>query len=182
LAQLLLFYVGKEANMVEDVAQEKQTEEQPEKQKGGKFRLILLSAMLVVVLGAGAGYVFLGDRLMNKLLPGIAAPAEEKKKHAVGPIIILEPFVFNISGNATKFAKVSLGVEVKDVKIQEEAKKMVPALRDRVLSVLGVKAPEILMDVRQRETLKKEIHEGVKGLFKDVSDVKAIYITDIIIQ
>jgi flagellar basal body-associated protein FliL len=38
------------------------------------------------------------------------------------------------------------------------------------------------MDVSRRENLKNEIYESMKGLFKEVSDVKAVYITDIIIQ
>ncbi len=168
--------------MAEESKQENTTEEQPENGKGGKFRLILLSAMLVIVMAAGAGYVFLGDKLLNKLHPAAIAPAADAKKQPVGPIVVLDPFVFNISGNSTKYAKVSLGVELKDPKIQGEAKKMVPAMRDRVLSILGTKAPEVLMDVRHREALKKEIHEGLKGLFKDGSEVKAVYITDLIIQ
>jgi flagellar protein FliL len=182
LAQLLLFTDPKEDSMAEELKQENTTEEESGKGKGGKFRLILLSAMLLVVIAAGAGYVFLGDKLLAKIIPGGGAPTSEKKKQLMGPIIGLEPFVFNISGSSTKFAKVTLGIEVKDPKIQEEAKKMVPAIRDKVLSVLGAKTPEILVDVKQREVLKKEIQGSVTGLFKSGSDIKAVYITDLIIQ
>jgi flagellar protein FliL len=158
--------------------------EVPKKKARSKFILIMLIIMLLLAACAGAGYFMFGDKILNRLHPAQAIAAV-KKKHEVGPIIALEPFVFNLSGNYSKYAKVSLGIEVKDPKVQEEAKKMVPALRDRVLSVLGSKAAEVLMDVGQRETLKKEVYEGLKGLFKEGkegSELQAVYITDIIIQ
>ncbi|HVN98180.1 MAG TPA: flagellar basal body-associated FliL family protein [Syntrophorhabdaceae bacterium] len=107
---------------------------------------------------------------------------QEKKKEALGPILSLDPFVFNMSGNQSKYAKVTLGLEVKDPKVQEETKKMIPVIRDKILSILGTKSPEGLMDVTQRNATKGEILKSLKSLFKDGEDLKAVYITDIILQ
>ena len=104
------------------------------------------------------------------------------KKEAVGPILQLDPFVFNLTGNQSRYAKVTLGIEVKDVKAMEEAKKMIPVIRDRILSIFGTKAAEVLMDVNQRETIKKEVHASLKAVFPGDDGLKAVYITDIIIQ
>lgn len=159
--------------------------EQPEEKKKGKFKLILLIVILALVIGAAGTYFFFGDTIKQKYF---GAPQEavehkkEKKEKTVGPILSFEPFLFNISGNSSRFAKVSIGIEVKDAKVLEEAKKMVPIVRDRVLSVLGTKGPEMLMDVNNRNAIKQELHNALKNMFKDQEDLTAIYITDIIIQ
>ena len=59
---------------------------------------------------------------------------------------------------------------------------MVPAMRDKVLSVLGTKGPDVLMDINNRVNLKQELHSNLKDLFKEDRELKSVYITDIIIQ
>jgi flagellar basal body-associated protein FliL len=168
------------------MANEKQEEIKAEEtevvKKKGKFKLILLILVVFLGLGGGAGYFFYGDKIMKKYFGKGQEVQEQKKKHAIGPILALEPFLFNLSGSQSKFAKITLGVEVKDPKIMEETKKMIPAIRDKVLSVLGSKGAEVLMDINARNTIKKELHEALKGLFKEPGDLSAIYVTDIIIQ
>ncbi|HNS14284.1 MAG TPA: flagellar basal body-associated FliL family protein [Syntrophorhabdaceae bacterium] len=172
--------------------------EKPEKQKKpeakpvkkGKMKLIFFIIVLVFCGAIGGGYFMYGDVIMKKYLGGQEEGQAEakqekdskKKNGGVGPILALEPFVFNLSGSSAKFARVSLGIEVKDPKIMEEAKKMVPAIRDRTLSVLGTKVPEALMDVGQRNEIKKEIYASLKDLFKNGEELRSVYITDIIVQ
>ena len=171
-----------EEQVEQEVAAEE--EEQPqEPKKKGKLKLILLVVFVALGLGAGGAYFFLGDKIMQQFFGTEPKVAEKKKERKeVGPILSLEPFLFNISGNSSKFAKVTIGIELKDAKILEEARKMVPMVRDRSLSVLGSKGPEMLMDVASRNTIKEELSSSLKGLFKDQGDITAIYITDIIIQ
>lgn len=151
--------------------------------KGGKLKLIII-IVLVIVVGGGAGaYFVFGNQIKARFFGDGTEPTKEtKKKEAIGPILSLEPFIFNIGGTSGKFAKITLGVEVKDAKVMEEAKKMVPAMRDKALSVLGAKGPEVLMDINNRNNLKKELHSGIKTLFKEDAELKSVYITDIIIQ
>ena len=152
--------------------------------KKGKSKLILV-IVFVMIVGAGAGaYFMFGKKYVSSLLgkkPGVASAAAVKKE-AVGPILQLEPFVFNLTGSQSKYAKISLGIEVKDVKAMEDTKKMIPVIRDRILFIFGTKAPEVLMDVNQREALKKEVHASLRSVFKNEEELKAVYITDIIIQ
>lgn len=153
--------------------------------KKGKSKYILIVILLFVVgLGAGCYFIF-GKKYITEFLgkkPMGTASAATPKKEAVGPILQLDPFVFNLSGNQSKYAKISLGIEVKDIKAMEETKKMIPLVRDRVLSIFGTKAPEVLMDVNQRESIKKEVQASLKTIFKNEDELKAVYITDIIIQ
>jgi flagellar basal body-associated protein FliL len=72
-------------------------------------------------------------------------------------------------------------VELKNEKAVERTKKMTPVIRDIMLSVLGTKKPEVFMDVNGRGAMKKELFDGVNRLFAD-SGLKAVYITDIIMQ
>jgi flagellar protein FliL len=181
--------------MAEEQKQQKieATEEpQEEGKKKSMLKIIILVVLFLVLAGGGAtGYFFYGKQIMqkyfNKKPPEGAEQTEqkettEKKKEIVGPILSLEPFIFNMSGNQSKYAKVTLGIEFKDPKVMEETKKMIPVIRDRILSIFGTKAPEVLMDVNQRNIIKDEIQTNLRTLFQDGADLKAVYITDIIIQ
>jgi flagellar FliL protein len=171
-----------DTEMVMNESDEIQEEGAPRK-KGGKLKLIMI-IVLVVLVGGGAGaYFVFGNQIKARFFGGAAEQTQEvKKKEAMGPILSLDPFIFNIGGSSGKFAKITLGVEVKDAKVMEEAKKMVPAIRDKVLSVLGAKGPEVLMDINNRNSLKQELQNGIKTIFKDDGELKSVYITDIIIQ
>lgn len=151
--------------------------------KKGKSKFIVIIVFLLLIGAVVGAYFMFGKKYVASFLgkkPGIATAAV--KKDAVGPILQLDPFVFNLTGNQSKYAKISLGVEVKDVKAMEETKKMIPVIRDRILVIFGGKTPEVLMDVNQREVLKKEVYTSLKTIFKNEDELKAVYITDIIIQ
>jgi flagellar protein FliL len=172
--------------MADEQEQLQEADEPPEPpKKKSKLKLIILVVLpLVLILGAGGAVYLFGDTLLKGYLPGIFGgnKAEVKKKEvAVGPILTLEPFIFNLSGNTARFAKVSVAVGVKDPKVLEEAKKMVPVLRDRALVVLSGKTADVLIDVASRDTIKKELYEGLKGFFKTGDELQSVYITDIII-
>ena len=167
----------------EQMVMEAEDGEGTPKKKGGKLKLIIIIALVVLVGGGAGAYFAFGNQIKARFFGGNTEPTKEtKKKEALGPILSLEPFIFNIGGSSGKFAKISLGIEVKDAKVMEVAKKMVPAIRDKALSVLGVKGPEILMDINNRNSLKQELHGSIKTLFKEDTELKSIYITDIIIQ
>ncbi len=172
--------------MQDDIQEEigQEGEEQEVKKRKGKPLLFLLIIFLVLGLGAGAAYYFYGPRIMTMLTGKSSAPegAHKEKKRAPGPIMTLEPFIFNLSGNPSKFAKISIGIEVKNVKLEEETKKMMPAIRDRILLVLGAKPAEVFLDVNQRNLVKEELQRSLKTLFRESDDLSAVYITDIIIQ
>ena len=170
-------------------------EPQEEGKKSNILKIIILVVLVLVLAGGGtAGYFFYGKKIIQKYLnkkpPESTEQAEgteqtegtEKKKEDLGPILSLDPFIFNMSGNQSKYAKVTLGVEFKDPKVMEEAKKMMPVIRDKILSIFGTKAPEVLMDVNQRNTIKNEIQTSLRALFKDDAELRGVYITDIIIQ
>jgi flagellar protein FliL len=164
-------------------------EEAPPKKK--KSKLILLFLVLILLGGGSAGaYFFFGDRILESLIANTgagkglakkAAAAEQKKVNSGGPILTLDPFIFNLAGNSSRFAKVSLAVGLQNAKAFEEAKKMVPVLRDKSLMVLSAKSPEELIDVTKRDAIKTQLQNSLKEPFKEKEDLESVYITDIII-
>ena len=164
--------------MAEEQVQEVRVDNVPVRKKKGILKILLIGVLAVVVVG-GAGYLFYGKTLMDRDKPAKSQDHENKKE--VGPIVALEPFIINVSGNASRFVKISVAVELGNEKALEHTKKMTPVIRDMMLTVLGSKAPEVFMDVNGRTTMKKELFDGISGLFQG-SDLKGVYITDIIMQ
>ena len=181
----------------EKVSEEKEREEKPKAAreepppKKKRSKLVPLLLLLILLVGGGAGgYLFFGDRILERFgvnsnsgrsLAKKAAAVEAKKGSSGGPILTLDPFIFNLAGNSSRFAKVSLAISLQNAKAFEEAKKIVPVLRDKALMVLSAKSPEELIDVTKRDSIKIELQNGLKDVFKEKEDLESVYITDIII-
>jgi flagellar FliL protein len=153
----------------------------PEPPKKKSFFKLLIIVLVVLGVGGGAGYYFYGRTAIAQYLKHQKAEQAKMAKAELGPLLALDPFIINVAGSPGKFVKIQIALEVKDVKIQEHAKKLNPVMRDAMLTVLGAKAPEVFMDISARPAMKKELLAVVNPLFKD-GDVKAVYITDIIMQ
>ncbi|MCX8111216.1 MAG: flagellar basal body-associated FliL family protein [Syntrophorhabdaceae bacterium] len=164
----------------------KEKEAQESKKKKGKFKLIILILLFVICLGAVGVYFMYGNKIMGMLSGRTAQEGQKeiqkKTEKPTGPILSLEPFLFNIAGTSSKYAKISIGIQLKDNKVLEEAKKITPIMRDKILTSLGSKSIEVLMDVGSRDMIRQELYNTLKGLFQKESDLTAIYITDIMIQ
>ncbi len=167
--------------MAEEQVQE--SKEATGKKKKGFLKMLLI-ILVAAGLAGGAGYYLYGNALVSGHSQKKGSPKEEPKQEAtkeIGPIVSLEPFVMNVSGNSSKYVKISIAVEVKDAKGTEHVKNVTPAIRDAMLKVLGTKAPEAFTDVNGRDAIKKELFDSVDGLFGK-GDLKAVYVTDIIMQ
>ena len=161
------------------------------KKKKGSLKMVLI-VLVALGLAGGAGYYLYGNALLaghaQAHVEKKAVTKEEPKEEAgndthkeMGPIVSLDPFVMNIAGSPSRYVKISIALEVKDAKGEEHIKKVTPAIRDAMLKVLGVKPPDAFTDVNGRDAIKKELYDGVDGLFAK-GDLKAVYVTDIIVQ
>lgn len=163
--------------MAEEQVQQPPTEV-PEKKKKGFLKIIIIVVAALAVAG-GAGFYFYGKTLMGKAPKKESHAVAEKKE--VGPTIALEPFIINVSGNTSRYVKISIAIEVADEKMVEHTKEITPVVRDAMLTVLGSKAPETFLDVNGRNEIKKELQEAVGRLYHK-NELKGVYITDIIMQ
>ncbi len=152
----------------------------PEKKKKGFLKVVVIG-IVAAGLAGGAGYYFYGKTLLARHAQKQQVVSKVQEKVEIGPILSLDPFIINVSGDPQRFVKISVAMELKNEKAVEHTKNMTPVIRDIVLSVLGNKKPEVFMDVNGRAGIKKELFDGVNRLFTD-SGLKAVYITDIIMQ
>lgn len=163
---------------------EEAVEGQPKRK--GKFKILIIVIIIALMAGMVGAYLSFGERILttfkgqpqNKGLP----KAEETKRGDVGPILSLEPFLFNVADNPSRFARLSISIELKDKKAAEEAKRLTPLLRDKILFVLSRKEANVLMDVNGREDIKQELFATLTSLFPKGDIIKNVYITDIVIQ
>jgi len=176
----IAFFTWEERNMAEEQVEETVPESaSPEKKKKGYLKIVVIGVVAAGLAG-GAGYHVYGKTLRARYSQKQQA-SNEQERIEVGPILSLDPFIINVSGDSLKFVKISVAMELKNEKAVERTKKMTPVVRDIMLSVLGTKRPEVFMDVNGRAAMKKELFDGVNRLFAD-NGLKAVYITDIVMQ
>jgi flagellar basal body-associated protein FliL len=137
------------------MAEEKKAAPAPAEPKGGAASSIV-SIVLTVVLAGGAS--FGGAKL------GAAAHAAPHPASAAapapppGPTVNLDPFLVTISepGKPPHLIKLTIGVELKVGKKDEELKPFIPRLRDTTLGMLRAltfeeaSGPGVLDDLREK--------------------------------
>ena len=167
--------------------EEKVNQEQEEKGGGGKKKLIfLLLLFLLAAVGGGAAYKFL---VLDK-----KKAAETKEKQAekiieeikatenVGVMFDLGTFVVNLADpDIERYLKVSIVLELKDQKVQQEAQKRLPEIKDAITTLLLTKRSSDIRTPEGIEFLKEEIAKRVNAILP-LGGVKNVYFTEFIIQ
>jgi flagellar FliL protein len=167
------------------MAEEEKNQGQEEK-KGGKGKLIiLLVVLLLLAAGGGAAYKFL---VLDK------KKAETKEKQAqkiieeikatehVGVMFDLGTFVVNLADpDIERYLKISIVLELKDQKVQQEAQKRLPEIKDAITTLLLTKRSTDLKTPEGIEFLKEEIAKRVNAILP-LGGVKNVYFTEFIIQ
>jgi len=162
-------------------------EKAQEEKKGGKGKLILLILLvLILAAGGGAAYKFL---VLDK-----KKAAETKEKQAekiieeikatenVGVMFDLGTFVVNLADpDIERYLKVSIVLELKDQKVQQEAQKRLPEIKDAITTLLLTKRSSDLRTPEGIEYLKEEIAKRVNAILP-LGGVKNVYFTEFIIQ
>jgi len=157
-----------------------------EEKKGGKGKLIIfLVVFLLLAVGGGAAYKFL-------VLDKKAAESKEKKAEKiieeikatenVGVMFDLGTFVVNLADpDIERYLKVSIVLELKDQKVQQEAQKRLPQIKDAITTLLLTKRSSEIRTPEGIEFLKEEIAKRVNAILP-LGGVKNVYFTEFIIQ
>jgi flagellar FliL protein len=108
---------------------------------------------------------------------------EEVQQDSVLDVFLkLEPFIVNLKGNGMKrYLKTTIAIEVEEKKVKEELEMLTPKLRDTILFVLTSKSYNDLFSNEGKIALKHELIAHINRILKS-GTIKAIYITDFIIQ
>lgn len=145
--------------------------------KSKKKLIIILSVVLLLVLGGGGGGFFFLQQQKAKAAaaeeegeegaapaPKVVLPKEEKKKDpkALPVFVALEPFTVNLADrDGSRYAQISVTLEIDDAKTGDVLKAYMPAVRNNVLLLLASKTAAQLLDGQGKLDLAREIQAEV---------------------
>ena len=165
------------------------------KEDGGKKKKTLIIAIvggivLLAVIGAAVWFLLLkggeeGADAAGGKAHGAEKPAK-KKSHGddltMGPVFAIDNLVINLmSEGGTKYAKISLGLELDAQELAPEMLAKKALATDIVIAVISARTSEELMTMKGKETVKNEIMEKINERLKD-GRVKNVYFTNFIVQ
>ena len=167
--------------------EEKLESPKEEKKKRGKLKWIII-LVLVLGLGGGGGYFAYtkffsgkGDANATKEA-GEEASAEEAGEGGETGMTSLPTFVVNLADPlGRRYLKLSIDVEVKDLKTVEELTRAEPKVRDAVILLLSSKTFADLSTMESKLLLKNEIVERLNQVLGG-SKVLRVYFTEMVVQ
>jgi len=152
-----------------------------------KKNIFIMTGIALIVLAViGGGFFMLWQKLssLDKPIAGEeTAKSPEKSEHGgMGPIFTLDSFIVNLSDQGGKrYLRISIGLELGDVKSTEEMTKRLPQIRDSILMILPSRKVDELQTSEGKNSLRTEIITKLNELFgKEI--VKKIYFTEFVIQ
>ena len=159
-------------NRGKEIVEDEAPVEEPKKKSKFKWILISAVALVVVVAGAFAAYFFLSKTDSKK-------PAE---KPAVVSIWPMDAFVINIAEtNGERYLKIVIQLEVSDPSVGPELDQLKPRIRDTILDLLTPKTYKDLMDLAGKQRLREDIAGRINNILQR-GKVTKVYFTDFVIQ
>ncbi len=157
----------------------------------GRLPLIALAAVGLAV-GAGTGALLVGPMLAKKLAPApaITAPefsdsdsaVSEGTASATPSVQLLENLVLNPAGSGGgRFLLLSIAIECSDSKVLSSMQARDAELRDIILTSLGSKTVDELIDIGSRDAIKAEIQTAIGERFGKKA-VSRIYFPQFVVQ
>ncbi len=151
-----------------------------------KKTIIILAAAGVLVLGiVGGGFFLMYKKLseIDKLKAGIESAAAPKvEQPAIGPVFALESFIVNLADPGGKrYLRVTMQLELKDAKMNDQVTQRLPQVRDCILTVLPTRKVDDLQTVEGKTGLRSELITKLNELLGPGAVTK-IYFTEFVIQ
>ena len=136
------------------------------------------AALLVLGLGGGATWYFLGQK---------ADPAHKEARKAEKPeFVVIDPFTVNLQPeNGEQYLQIQFTLQVANLEQAELIKTNMARVRSRVLLLLSAKKASDLTSVEGKGLLSKEIIAAVRQPFVDKGppqEVSDVLFTSFIIQ
>lgn len=169
------------------MAEEKDINEQEQPKKKSKFKLILISLIVVFLVVAGfLAYLFLFSNnaaiQTETALPTDAQTAPAAKGSSIGPLYSFDTFIVNLADpGGIRYLKVSMQAEVDSNKVIEEIEKRNPQVRDLILTVLSSKTYAEVSTPQGKIALKQEIIRRL-NLILTTGTVRNIFFTEFVSQ
>ena len=124
--------------------------------KGSKGLIKLVLIPVIIGIQAVAAYYVVFNLLLED--PNKDKTPRQSSTAQPGAFYEIKDLVVNPAGTVgRRFLVMELGLEAKDIKTIDEAQSKEIWMRDAVISLLTKKTADDLLDITQREQLKKEI-------------------------
>jgi flagellar FliL protein len=158
---------------------------------GGKSKLFLMigAAVLVLILGAGAGWYFLHGSAEDGAGPAKkehASSKKSKKDEHPPEYLAVEPFTVNLQPeNGDQYLQVAFTLQVNGAEQAEVIKTNMAKVRSRVLLLLSGKKASEINTVEGKQQLAGEILAAVKTPFAEhgeEQEISDVLFTEFIIQ
>jgi len=141
--------------------------------------------LLVVFVEAVLVYFLTAMFVVPKISGAPEHPAEAEEKAPVVPepqVFVVNDLIVNPAGtNGTRFLLTTIGVEVSTPEAKAELEKKELQVRDILNSILTSKGLDSLVDIRRRESLRREIFESVRKLLT-TGKTEQVYFSKFIVQ
>jgi flagellar FliL protein len=136
------------------------TAEQAEPPKKKRGKLLLITGVLTILLGAGGGAGWYFTRPADPNAP----KAVEKPKPAI--FMALESFTVNLvpTDGQAQYVQAGLTLKLDDTEAADLIKERMPQVRDRVLMVISSKRSTDLLSTQGKQKLAAEISDAVKNV------------------
>ncbi|MBI5233053.1 MAG: flagellar basal body-associated FliL family protein [Deltaproteobacteria bacterium] len=160
-------------------------EEKHAKSSSKKFLIIGVAAAVLIILGAGAWFMFgVKGGEKQEAEAGAKAPEEHAAKvvEAVkAELLELEPFIVNLqnSGGA-RYLKVTLNMDM-GPEVLAEAKQRTAQIRDNIIIILSSKTFGDVGSVEGKYQLREEIKSRMNQVLKS-GKVESVFFTEFVIQ
>lgn len=151
--------------------------------KGGKKKLIIILAVVVLLLalGGGAAVYFIKKKHADEAAADdedvaaeqVERPAKKKPHDEHPPVFVpLDNFVVNLADrDADRYLQLGVTLQVADVKVGDQIKAYLPAIRNNILLLLSRKTAKDLADAEGKEHLAFEVRvAAVRGMGIEVDD------------
>lgn len=159
-------------------------DDEKQEKAGGKGKLILIIAGIVLVLvSVGVAAYLLGASSGGSSNDnGSEEAAQSQDNAAIGPMVDINDFIINIlDKNETRYLKAAITIELDSEETAVEATERMAQIRDAILLLVGNKTFAELSDLQGKLQLRAEIIARLNKLL-NTGKVKGIYFTEFVVQ
>ncbi|MFZ3049081.1 MAG: flagellar basal body-associated FliL family protein, partial [Desulfatirhabdiaceae bacterium] len=113
---------------------------------------------------------------------GNAQPGAKTEQPLIGPIFPLDNFIVNLSDQGGKrYLRITMALELSDVKIADVLTQRLPQVRDAILMILPAKKVDEMQSVEGKNALRTELMAKLNEMTGG-GTIKTIYFTEFVIQ
>lgn len=151
---------------------------------GGKMKIIIIALLVLIIAGGAAAYFLLlkGDGTEGaKPADEVAVEDTAQNDSSLGVTHELDPFIVNLAGDANRYLKVVVVLQLSTEGVAEEIKNRGPQIKDSVITVLSSKTPEEILTVQGKYDLKMELIKRVNAIVS-TGVVRDLFFTEFVVQ